>query len=636
MRRLLTLTLLVLGSGAMFAALPLDTPHGAALSTAAAAGEADLAILDYYVACLDLNGDTACDPDEPAPLEIPVSEDVTIITKKLIHNNGPDDVDAEVTGTATGPPDCEILRPVHVEQIRPVPVSVNLTIKEAFTIHCLQPSEHTFNFDNLIAPKDPLVIDPDPDNNTAHVEWTVAAVGQADLEIVDQRTVVWLTDVDVSENVVVTLETDVRNNGTYGPVETQFEGWLQAPPHCTVQPSVISQQVELAADETKTIQQEFTIHCDEHRLRTFIFYNRVTAKAPHIPDPQPENNERSRFLPSIHVWVKADVKIVSQRVTNPPAAIGVSQDVVVTLEKVLHNNGPYAEAVTVEILRTASPPPDCTVTPSDPVGEEVTLPYSVTVVRSEDYIIHCSAESSHTFSFDNEVEIDTLHVRDPDLGNNQAHTELLVAVWTQADVRISGQQLVSPPAEIPVSEAVEVTLRKTLHNTGGYGPIDVSITTNASAPPDCTATPDPANPTSVNLPDSTEVVVDEVWSIHCDQPSEHTFSFDNSIAITTLHVEDPLPLNNTASTELVVTVTVTRPCGDVNCDGEVDAVDALFIAQYVVALKLPSDQCPPPEGHIYLPAGDVDCDGDVDAVDALFVLQHVVDLRPDLCVCPGP
>jgi len=77
-------------------------------------------------------------------------------------------------------------------------------------------------------------------------------------------------------------------------------------------------------------------------------------------------------------------------------------------------------------------------------------------------------------------------------------------------------------------------------------------------------------------------------------------------------------------------------CGDVNCDGAVDAVDALFILQYVVVLRLPSDQCPPPEGHLYLPAGDVDCDADVDAVDALFVLQHVVDLRPELCVCPEP
>jgi len=80
------------------------------------------------------------------------------------------------------------------------------------------------------------------------------------------------------------------------------------------------------------------------------------------------------------------------------------------------------------------------------------------------------------------------------------------------------------------------------------------------------------------------------------------------------------------------TVTIV-PAGDVDCDDDVDAVDALFILQYVVGLRSPSDQCPPPEGHLYLPAGDVDCDDDVDAVDALFILQHVVGLRPALGVC---
>jgi len=74
--------------------------------------------------------------------------------------------------------------------------------------------------------------------------------------------------------------------------------------------------------------------------------------------------------------------------------------------------------------------------------------------------------------------------------------------------------------------------------------------------------------------------------------------------------------------------------GDVDCDDDVDAVDALFILQYVVGMRNGSDQCPPPPGSIYLPGADADCDGDVDAVDALFVLQHVVGLRPVLC--PGP
>jgi len=74
-------------------------------------------------------------------------------------------------------------------------------------------------------------------------------------------------------------------------------------------------------------------------------------------------------------------------------------------------------------------------------------------------------------------------------------------------------------------------------------------------------------------------------------------------------------------------------CGDVNCDTTVDAVDALFVLQYVVGMRQGSDQCPPPAGTLYLRAGNVNCDGQVDAVDALFILQYVVGIRPELCVC---
>jgi len=71
--------------------------------------------------------------------------------------------------------------------------------------------------------------------------------------------------------------------------------------------------------------------------------------------------------------------------------------------------------------------------------------------------------------------------------------------------------------------------------------------------------------------------------------------------------------------------------GDVDRDFDKDAVDALFILQYVVVMRSGADQCPAPAEAIHLPSADADCDGDVDAVDALFVLQHVVGLRPVLC-----
>jgi hypothetical protein len=57
--------------------------------------------------------------------------------------------------------------------------------------------------------------------------------------------------------------------------------------------------------------------------------------------------------------------------------------------------------------------------------------------------------------------------------------------------------------------------------------------------------------------------------------------------------------------------------GDVDCDGDEDAVDALRILQSVAGLGDPD---------CIGTAGDVDCDEDSDAVDALQILRHVAGL----------
>lgn len=75
--------------------------------------------------------------------------------------------------------------------------------------------------------------------------------------------------------------------------------------------------------------------------------------------------------------------------------------------------------------------------------------------------------------------------------------------------------------------------------------------------------------------------------------------------------------------------------GDGNCDGGTNAVDALFTLRHVVGLPAnQSDPCPD-TGHTFellggsqmsLQWADFDCDGSVDAVDALKILRQVVDL----------
>ncbi len=57
--------------------------------------------------------------------------------------------------------------------------------------------------------------------------------------------------------------------------------------------------------------------------------------------------------------------------------------------------------------------------------------------------------------------------------------------------------------------------------------------------------------------------------------------------------------------------------GDVECDGDLDVVDALAVLRFTAALG-PFAEC--------LNVADVNCDGLVGAVDALLIQRHVAGL----------
>lgn len=76
----------------------------------------------------------------------------------------------------------------------------------------------------------------------------------------------------------------------------------------------------------------------------------------------------------------------------------------------------------------------------------------------------------------------------------------------------------------------------------------------------------------------------------------------------------------------------TTARGDVNCDGNVNSVDALFILQYLVQLRSDRGACPQADqDSVYAAVGDVDNDGEVTSIDALFVLQCEVQIGNVLC-----
>ena len=111
--------------------------------------------------------------------------------------------------------------------------------------------------------------------------------------------------------------------------------------------------------------------------------------------------------------------------------------------------------------------------------------------------------------------------------------------------------------------------------------------------------------------------------------TSHTFTQTGDFTVT-LTVVDDAGAQDAASTTITVTAAACQ-AGDVNCDGMVDAADALFIMQYDVKLRTASQTAPPPAGTLYAPACDVSGDGVCNAADALLVLQCTVGIPNRSC-----
>ncbi len=144
---------------------------------------------------------------------------------------------------------------------------------------------------------------------------------------------------------------------------------------------------------------------------------------------------------------------------------------------------------------------------------------------------------------------------DPDALNNDASTQPAITVTASADLKISAQSAVNPPASISLNTDATLTFEKTIHNNGPFASVDADISASFSAPVDCAVTPDSANPASVStLASSVATVIQESFTVNCSQSGDHTFTLDNSISPADTHVSDPDILNNGASTPITIPV----------------------------------------------------------------------------------
>lgn len=139
-------------------------------------------------------------------------------------------------------------------------------------------------------------------------------------------------------------------------------------------------------------------------------------------------------------------------------------------------------------------------------------------------------------------------------------------VFAVADLEIVSFEAVDAPAEILVGEPTQITLRKVITNNGPSAPMDARLTTQATASSGTTVSPaqlvleEPA----LDLDEQREV--QEQFTIECQEASNHSFEFVNTLAPAHPADTDPDLSDNEATVNLdvicVVPVTINiKPGG---------------------------------------------------------------------------
>jgi hypothetical protein len=175
---------------------------------------------------------------------------------------------------------------------------------------------------------------------------------------------------------------------------------------------------------------------------------------------------------------------------------------------------------------------------------------------SRNYTVHCFTKSMHDNAVKFEVGVVPVYpVAEEDIGGakpNVRKQNIDITAYSVADVKKLGLIVPDPPMTVGV--ATPVTVRSVFHNNGPFGPVNVTDTITAVAPPDCTVTQTSGtNPTILPLPVSVTVTLDQNFDMLCNSPSFHTFTWSDSITVNDVHVRDPNPNNNSA------TISITNP-----------------------------------------------------------------------------
>jgi hypothetical protein len=127
-----------------------------------------------------------------------------------------------------------------------------------------------------------------------------------------------------------------------------------------------------------------------------------------------------------------DAEVVSLAVLNPPAEILVNENVPITVQAVVRNNGPAGPSpAAFEVTFDATAPADCTIVGPAQAVVPVTLDIGQSLPIQAGFVIRCAEPSFHTFEFEARIAPVDPDVRDTNPSNDVGTTELVVGVVKQ-------------------------------------------------------------------------------------------------------------------------------------------------------------------------------------------------------------